>query len=383
MDVINWQPKPNKLFNSIVDVEQNNIFSIDFAKHLPMSSAILQPIIDSKVEWNNVPDFMKYIPNQILYGNNLIIFDSSAEAMCPIYEYKYWLTIEENCAKHNIDPKRVVYLSSNLLDKTNAKMKNIKFWVYNEIFWQNYCLKEWNLDTHVDRAFEDSVHRTTKTHTNKYFSSLNKNNQRPARSYLNYLLIEQGLNTCGLISQNIIPQDQQKYFDFNINTFNKELPLHIDEYSNTTGDNTHHRWIFDSTLFHIAQESSQSVDYKKTLISEKYFKPIANFTPFIVHGDPLINRMYTTAQGYKMYRSYFNISMGESWQDRAKTIARQVNEICKKLNQMTIAQRIDYKYQDETTLKHNYAVFLTNQFNIAQRQRFLADFKKYLATESN
>jgi hypothetical protein len=181
----------------------------------------------------------------------------------------------------------------------------------------------------------------------------------------------EGLHSYGLINQNKIPMDQQKYFDFDVNTYNKSLPIHIDEYSDTSGDNTNHNWIFDQTLFHIVGESSQSVDHEKVLISEKYFKPIANFTPFMVYGDPLINRLYTLAQDYKSYRSYFKIGFEENWQTKAKQIAKMTSETCMKLSKMSFKQRVDWKFKEETLLKHNYKTFLANQFNSGTRQRFL------------
>jgi hypothetical protein len=375
MTVINWQPKDNTLFISIVDTVDNNIFSVDFAKLLPKSCIIVQPNISAKAQWNDVADWMQYIPNDLLYGDNIILFDSSAEAMCPVNEFHYWRSINYNCKKHNVNPKRIIYLSSNLQDKFTAQKRRVKFWVYTEIFWQNYCLAQWQLDKDVDSAFEASAQKTIKMHNKKYFSSLNKNNQRPARSYLNWCLWQKGLTSVGLVSQNFVPQDQQKYFEeFYVSDFNHVLPMHIDRFSYTTGDNAHTDWIFDSTIFAITQESSQSVDHEKTLVSEKYFKPIANFTPQLVYGDLGINRLYTIAQGFKTYSQYFKLNLGTNWHERAHNIVAQTNDICQQLDRMTHSQRIDWKYKDEATLKHNYRVMLTNQFNTAQRQEFLRVF---------
>jgi hypothetical protein len=375
MTVINWQPKDNTLFISIVDTVDNNIFSVDFAKLLPKSCIIVQPNISAKAQWNDVADWMQYIPNDLLYGDNIILFDSSAEAMCPVNEFHYWRSINYNCEKHNVNPKRIIYLSSNLQDKFTAQKRRVKFWVYTEIFWQNYCLAQWQLDKDVDSAFEASAQKTIKMHNKKYFSSLNKNNQRPARSYLNWCLWQKGLTSVGLVSQNFVPQDQQKYFEeFYVSDFNHVLPMHIDRFSYTTGDNAHTDWIFDSTIFAITQESSQSVDHEKTLVSEKYFKPIANFTPQLVYGDLGINRLYTIAQGFKTYSQYFKLNLGTNWHERAHNIVAQTNDICQQLDRMTHNQRIDWKYKDEVTLKHNYRVMLTNQFNTAQRQEFLRVF---------
>ena len=375
MDVIPWQYKKNPLFKKLID-NGVYLFPVEFAHQLPPGEAIIiQPYISAKHLWNDVDvDFAQYIPKRILQSNTYIIFDSSAEAMCPKNEIAYWRAIENNCAKYNINPKRIIYLSCNLLDYNTADTVKPKFWVYAEIFWQNQCLHDWNLQTDVDAAFEAAVKRTTKNHTNKYFSSLNKNNQRPPRSYLNYLLIQGGLEHCGLISQNKIPQDQQKYLDFDIEEFNRELPKHIDSYSDTAGDNNEFSWIFDSTIFHIAQESSQAMDYEKILISEKYFKPIATFTPFIAYGVPKINRLYTVMQGYKIYNNYFDLNLGLDWQVRAKELYKQVDDLCKRLSKMNRNQRIDFKFHDDTTLKHNYRVMLTNQYNNSLREKFLLSF---------
>lgn len=371
MSIVKWRPKKNNLIKSIVDVPTNNLFAVDFANRLPYDSYIVQPKLGAKTEWNNDPDFMQHIPDKILYGDYFLIFDSSAEAMCPLHEYQYWNAITNNYKKYNINPKRIIYLSCNLRDNYTAINNKIDFWVYSEIFWQNYCLKEWNLEHDTNKAFEAAVSRTLKTHGTRYYSYLNKNNQRPARSYLTYQLDMEGLHSYGLINQNKIPMDQQKYFDFDINTYNKSLPIHIDEYSATSGDNTNHNWIFDQTLFHIVGESSQSVDHEKVLISEKYFKPIANFTPFIVYGDPLVNRLYTLAQDYKSYRPYFKIGFEENWKTKAKQIAAITSETCMTLSKMSFKQRVDWKFKEETLLKHNYKTFLANQYNIETRQRFL------------
>ena len=85
MCIVKWRPKKNNLIKSIVDVPANNLFAVDFANMLPYDSYIVQPKLGAKTEWNNDPDFMQHIPEKILYGDYFLIFDSSAEAMCPLH----------------------------------------------------------------------------------------------------------------------------------------------------------------------------------------------------------------------------------------------------------------------------------------------------------
>lgn len=359
----------NPYFTQLFDTPDSNLLVENLIKILPkhFEFLVITPNLDQKSSWNDHVDILSFVHlKEIAMLRNkqlFLIFDSSTEAMDPIEEFAYWRQIEYAYKTYNIDPNQIIYTSCNLQDNYTGIVSNIDFWIYSEIYWQNQAILN-----HTHRAFEAVVEANTADY---YFSSLNKNTQRRARNILHHELYNQGLLEHALFSQNVIPESHNIKWP--------GLPVSIDSDFYITGDTGINTDIFDHCVFHLTLESSQCEDHNKVLISEKTFKPMLNFTPQIIFGIPRANDFWLYDTGFKPYSQYFSKQPAGNWRSTKTWIVDEIKTLTKQFDTMTKSQLIDWKFKDETTLKHNYAAVLRNSYNRERRNKF----GKYFRTMFN
>lgn len=329
--------------------------------------------------WNDV-DVFSYIDNCTLDRlrndpNFYIFIDMAEEGFDPVYQFKFWPSISSSIVKNNIPAKKIFYFSCNLQDENNSK--HVAFNVHVEHMWWS-----WQNDLHdyfsVDKEFKRAVKNTIRLHDSKFYSSLNRA-PRFYRTYLNASLYYSSAGAKGLFSQMPIPEDNFKYNREDINwkmleQFQTQLPLYIDY--KVMNEPVHaYKHIFDETIFHIANETVISKKYDRHMITEKTFKAISTFTPMILFASGSPNQDITN-YGFKTYQSYFDVKKFDTHVpvDKINAIVKETKRVCKKLSQMSKTQRVDWKFQDEDLLKHNFAVFRANTFNKTQRKKLLDRF---------
>ena len=347
----------------------------------------IRPLIDGTHTWphretiNKHVDFVRFIPlkfiKRIQRGKLTLIFDAGNEAWDPINEIRFWDVINANCKRYNLPKKNVWYFSSNMKDKNNDFP--CKFLRHCEYFWADDIVG----DKSVDEAFEETVNATVKHYKNVHYYSSLSGRDKHERHKLHYLLWRNNLDTHGMISNTEMSLQhknalQAEYSKYHVDRWSKTLPLFVDRTVATTkGWNFHDLekdfHILDRSAFHIANETFMNPRFNVQLITEKTFKTFARFTPSIIFGHNDTTKVLKD-MGFNDLSFKFGLPDGwdkHDFNDRLEHVLDAVEYTCDKLNTMTTAQIIDWKFAEESKLKENYKVLQTQNFNINYRMEFI------------
>lgn len=355
---------------------EHNYFFINL--HIPNLEVLLLGLKNWNT-WDDVDVFSyldDYTLDRLRNDPSFYIFiDMAEEGFDPVYQFKFWPSISSSIVNNNLPAKKIFYFSCNLQDEKNSKY--VAFNVHVEHMWWS-----WQNDLHdyfdIEKEFKRAVKNTKRLHDNKFYSSLNRA-PRFYRTYLNACLYYSKAGQKGLFSQMSIPEDNFKYnrddIDWSmLEKFQSQLPLYIDH--KVMNEPIHkYKHIFDQTLFHIANETVISDKFDRQMITEKSFKAISTFTPMMLFASGKSNKELEN-YGFKSYESYFNVSLldKETPIEKIQALVTETNRVCKKLSNMTHAQRIDWKFSNEELLKHNFKTFRADAFNKTQRKKLLAYF---------
>lgn len=307
------------------------------------------------------------------------IFDSSTEGYSPtlhvpLFDMLYW-----NCKEYNVDPKQIMYVSANLKDEETIK---------------TYCYQN-NVDPLTVFSFpsfemvipydgidvQDKISNTIsvlkKNYEGKYFSSLSRRN-RQYRTTATFLLCQDPISDNGLISHDKIPPPRDlaiwksyhgisDYSDDTVIKWFDSLPLTIDrnDFDINWALDTSFVKIHNQTIFQIANETEMN-DYNGTalFLSEKTFRPISQFQPFVIYGQPQSNYVLKEL-GYKLYDEWFDLSF-DSEPDhvvRYKKLLNSVRDVCKQLDRMNKKQQIAWRFKNQELLIHNYQTMRKQQYS--------------------
>lgn len=329
-------------------------------------------------------------------GKIFFIFDASTEgysaiAQIPLFEMLYW-----NCAKYNINPKQIIYVSANLKDEQAIQ-------TYCE---QNNCspINVFSFPSfemtipYIDRSVEDKINQTInevrKNYKGKYFSSLSRRN-RQFRTTATFLLCHDAVSENALISHDKIqiPKDivawkqhygLEDFSDAQVIEWIDTLPRVVDR------DDFEINWALDltfqkihnKTIFQIANETEMN-DYSNTalFLSEKTFRPISQFQPFVIYGQPGSNYILKDL-GYRLYDEWFDLSF-DSEPDhvlRYKKLLASVKDACLQLNGMHKKQQIAWRFKNQELLMHNYSTMCKQQYS---RDKLMLFIRKIINDRSS
>jgi hypothetical protein len=211
---------------------------------------------------------------------------------------------------------------------------------------------------------------------------------KPARLAMGTALLSRGLLSQGLFS---FPDD--KYFSYiprdfgdlfegtaesewvqTLNDFKSQfeslLPLNIDvenfdiNWAYSEGQHqAEFSWPYEKAYFSIVNETWVQKD--SLFLSEKIFKPIVNFHPFVVFGNPgtlsLLKEM-----GYKTFHPYINESY-DAVEDTAQRLRLVVDEV-ERLSRLTEQQISNWYRELLPLLEDNYKLFLSRAPSLRLQQ---------------
>jgi hypothetical protein len=169
------------------------------------------------------------------------------------------------------------------------------------------------------------------------------------------------------------------------NEFKSVLPLLAD------GNNFHINAPFDhlpdlhsKTVFSIVNETLIS-DYNNTSLffSEKLLKPIINYQPMIIYGQPGINRQLQML-GFKIYDDYFDLSFDDEPDDvlRYKKLLASVERTVKHLKSLSRDEQIDWRFKEVELLIYNREVFMRKENTMKQLEVFSKKLTSIFQTKS-
>lgn len=321
-----------------------------------------------------------------------VIFDASAEGYSTIKsEHCFFDILYQDAAKYKISPSRIIFTSSNHKDYENfSKWKldknikeDLKIIVWNKF--EDYKLEkiQKNISTSITddplQAFGCNKSMFEKLYNGKFFSSLSRNN-RSWRTLGSFIHSTSDYAQYGLISQ---PQDKKflkfsnrlnKFNDKDVKRWLKSLPLVIDRNDRERSWATdNYGNLFNNTLFHIANETYQD-DFEGTSLfyTEKTFKPITVFQPFLIYGQQHCNE-YLENFGYKLCTDWFDFSFDKEKNilTRIEKISNEIRRVCHLLKNMSHKEQMNWRFKNEEVLLHNYQTYQKNKFNKSTFSKFL------------
>jgi len=131
--------------------------------------------------------------------------------------------------------------------------------------------------------------------------------------------------------------------------------------------------IHSKTIFQIVNETEMD-DYQNTalFLSEKTFRPISQFQPFVIYGQPGSNYILKEL-GYKLYDEWFDLSfdLEKDHVLRYKKLLISVKEACKQLDSMSAKQQIAWRFKNKELLMHNYSTMKKQQYSRDKLVQFI------------
>jgi len=344
-------------------------------------------------QWTSETDIFQYIDykslRKIQKGKAFFVFDSSTEGFSPVHTFPFFDVLYYNCQKYNVDPFNVIYVSSNLRDEETiikySKERNLKpLQVISFLSFERVL-------THDDRAGYDGsgtrlrsvIEDTHATFNNtKYFTSLSRVN-RPYRTLGQFLLSHSDIKDKALMSHdtvnfhslehwrtiNHIPEE---YSDEQVQQWIDNLPLIADrdDFNVNWALNTPYKHLFDQTLFAVVNETLVDDDQETSMFfSEKSFRPMSYFQPFLIWGQPGCNH-WLGKVGYELYDHWFDLSFDfeKDHKLRYQGLLESIKETCSKLDNMTQTQKVKWRFKRVQTLQRNFNVMTKSSFS---RQKIL------------
>jgi len=317
------------------------------------------------------------------------IFDASTEGFSPVIDFPFFEILFKNCFSYNIDPSRIIFVSSNLLDEKNLIDYCLKRNIKNRINVFSFVAFEYSiqhrhgfLDT--ETYLKEKIKTVEEKFKDKYFSSLSRVN-RQHRVVATFLLCQENIKKYALISHNKINPEDYKYSlkDFDqqkVQEWISSLPIIADRknFDVNWALDQDYAGIHNQTLFQIVNETEANNKSNTCLFySEKTFRPISQLQPFIIYGQKNCNKNLKNLK-YKLYDDYFDYSFDDidNDVDRYKSLLSSINDLCVRLNSMTRNQQIEWRFKNQEILIHNYNNLFHKTYSKRKMFQFLSDMLK-------
>jgi hypothetical protein len=346
----------------------------------------VQGLLQYPPRWKPDTDIFSYISKdslkRIQNKTCFFIFDASTEGFSPVNDFPFFDMLYYNCEKYTIDPAMIIYVSSNLKDEENIKkycQANNKspINVFSFISFEKVARSLLNLETEQIKCQED--------YQGKYLSSLSRVN-RHYRSLATFLLYHSNIRDKSLISHDAFSKNVNiaswkaqaglaEYSITDVENWFSALPLTVDKADFNTNwalDNDYYN-IHRKTLFQIVNETLVD-NYNNTSVfySEKTFRPIVCFQPFVIYGQKGCNR-HLKEIGYKTYDDWFDLSFDEEEDNvvRYKKLLISVSDTCKYLDSLDKEKQLEWRFKNKKTLRHNFLTMTVSQYSKDKLHVFL------------
>jgi hypothetical protein len=313
-------------------------------------------------------DLFKFIDSDSIdnlrNGRTVLIFDATFEGYGDT-ELPLKTCLCYNAFLYNINPAKIFLFTGNFSDTDNSI--NIIPIFLLDTGW-DYSVGPRNLNHSRIECFKN---------LKKIILSLSRRNRFP-RVVAHFALWKSPLRQDSIISQDtvnntaIISTNILEKLDLTVDDwqeFKNALPLLAD------GNNFHINAPFDhlpalhsKTVFSIVNETLIS-NYKNTSLffSEKLLKPIINYQPMIIYGQPGINRKIQML-GFKTYEDYFDLSFDDEPDDvlRYKKLLISIENTVKYLRSLSRDEQIAWRFKEAELLTYNREVFVRKENTMKQ-----------------
>jgi len=348
-------------------------------------------------------DLFEYINTDVLrelsLSNMYLIVDFGMEGWSdldalsrPIDKHPgIWNLLYQSILLHNIPAQRIIFVTSNLLAEQAVPQFAAQqgwdqcFRVFSFPLFEMalFCFYE-----QQELATVQALH--IQHHTDKIFSSLSRIN-RPNRTWAQFQLSVSDIGALGLISHDkMYTHDPDKWLCYygypcdhhTVQQFTQwldTLPLVVDQsdFSVNWALTPGYEHIHHSTCFQIVNETLTS-DYSGSSMfySEKTFRPIGCFQPFVIFGQPGANH-YLKHLGYRLYDAWFDLSWDfiQDPVDRHRAMISAITPLVQWLAKSTPAARHQWRFQHADILQHNADVMHKSEYSKNKLSEFLTHLK--------
>lgn len=331
------------------------------------------------------PDHLESLKKKEIF----FVFDASTEGFSPFIDVPFFEILDNNCRLHNIDPRQIIFISSNLYDETNLKNFYKSTNLKEKINVFSFVAFEYSINLHhglvsTEGYLERKIQHTQEQYQGKYFSSLSRIN-RPHRVMATFLLCQEEIKKYALISHDKIDINSYSYLFENIDkekyqTWVDSLPLVVDrkDFNINWALDSNYSNIHDQTLFQIVNETEANNKFNSALFySEKTFRPISQLQPFVIYGQQYCNKTLKNI-GYNTYEDWFDYSFDSEPDDilRYKKLLESIKDLCKRLESMSDDEKIQWKFKNKEILINNYDTLFHKSYSKKKMFQFLVDFSK-------
>ena len=364
---------------SIFDIDENYIFVIDvncFASSLGYER--WPDVYQDKSVFDKIPD--KVIKDSQI-GKCKILFNYGYEGLGSHHRdtilYKPLLDrLHFILDKYKIEHHNFIYLDSNLkLDKIKSQTNiNVIQYEYCAVDWWRFTKQFTSMMYYGDSESSKNMKRWLNTKSvlrSKYYLSFNRL-PKPHRVRLITSLDEKKLLDKGHVSfaNNIDDWDWRDMVDEDTKiSLEKKMPLCIDSDDLSKTKHSYDRFdikYYLDSYFQIVTGNNFTNFDDQLIFSEKIWKPITNFQPFIYLDD--VGALEQLREyGFKTFSPYIDESYDNIYDtdERFEAIMSEIQKLCEK----SIQDIHDWYWSIQETLKHNHYHFYEN---------FIPNHKKHL-----
>jgi hypothetical protein len=323
-------------------------------------------------------------------GRAFLLLDQSHEG----YQTEWlWSWFHNNCDHYNINPRQIIYATGNLLcaDQYNAwsdvhglvnrmlvlPYPHFELMIYDTAVNQNNGIVPEYVGRNKLPTFESQLkYKDSKLTAIKTFNALQKRPRGHRMWFFKYLYDANLLNS-NFVSMNTFTRNNS-YFEgrtlteeeyAKLEPLTPMLPPELPTNSNTgafqsmSGDGYlgffNEQTMLDSWLTVVSEASFGESDHT-CFISEKTFKPIACYHPFIIFGNKG-SLQKLKEMGYKTFHPYINETYDtlDTW-ERMQAITDELVRI----DSLSPEAKLEWYYNMKDILVHNYNNFHKNSYEI-------------------
>lgn len=228
-------------------------------------------------------------------GKAMVLFDQSLEG----YQTPWlWESFHKDCLEYNISPEAIIYTTGNSLCKEqytawadeNNITKRMSVFPYTHFEADMYQESGWG---NVPTTFEEQLEYKN-SHSIKTFNCLQKR-LRAHRVWWYIKMFEANILDEGLVSMNPfnvnnVWLDNQRINEERATKANSILPLLVHGKGNTEFDDHFYirriqKQVYLDSWVSVISEAGFPDSAGQLFLSEKIFKPIVSYHPFIIMGD--------------------------------------------------------------------------------------------------
>lgn len=345
---------------------------------------------------SSIFDFLKpEALKAIKEDNAFFVYDAGNEGFSPFGWFPIFDVLYSDCKKYGINPRQIIYVTGNHKDPENiknyGKEKGVKPFnvIPLNVFETSLGSKHHNHEIlPAKKAYNGALRDCRKSYDGKFFSSLSRVN-RPLRTLFQFMLSQRKISKRALMSHDklddagIIALKQNSreigIGDFAVTQWAEQLPFIVDydDFRVNWATEFDYKHIHNQTLFQVVNEThAYNFEGTSLFYSEKTFKPIINFQPFLIWGQKGCNHELKKF-GYKTYEDFFDLSFDLVDDDlkRCRLMLDSIERTCKYLETLSKEEQIEWRFKHKKLLMHNYKVATTSAYNIRQLYSFFKRFK--------